>query len=508
MAEIPINGGTGQTVQLGSRTFFQAGATTQGSATTSQDASEPGVLGGEAAAIVPQMPPELATIWQGADSPFALDVEVAPAGPGVLGDEQGVDGMLSYVPDDQGDETVYVAMQEIHTSDGHVLWDFTRPIAQRDDAAVLSGDAAMLHFPVRALPPEPSAGEPGVLGVEEVVGGLIGSTITRRIVQVLRAPVERSIRAAVERAEGEPEVFLLRDDLVPLTGAEAWRGLRKNEHGRVLLLIHGFSASIPLTFPAARRAWLAGMAAELGYDAVIGYSHPTIARDTLTNAEQLLALIPDALHLEVDLLCHSRGGLLGRTLVELAASEKLHVRRAVFCGSPHGGTRLASPERWDQLVSLAINAASLALTLSGAGAVLGVATRTLGYVLKAAAQFATDLPGVQVMRPADEPGGEFLQQLNAAGDPALAQRVQYAVAASRFSIFNAGPGSFAQTLQALAAQAFIDMPNDIVVPTDSMSAIDLPQRAMLGERTRTFAVSHFGYFDDDQVRAFVAEHLR
>jgi hypothetical protein len=169
---------------------------------------------------------------------------------------------------------------------------------------------------------------------------------------------------------------------------------------------------------------------------------------------------------------------------------------------------LASAKRWDQLVSLIINAASLAATLTGAGVGVGVATKVLGQILKAAAQFATDLPGAKSMRPADEEGGDFLRQLNAAGNPALAEQVRYAVAASRFSVFNEQPGSFKQTLQALAAQAFIDMPNDIVVPTDSMSAIDLPQRAMLGDRSRIFAVSHFGYFDDDEIRSFILEQLR
>jgi pimeloyl-ACP methyl ester carboxylesterase len=268
-----------------------------------------------------------------------------------------------------------------------------------------------------------------------------------------------------------------------------------------LLLVHGFTSSIEESY-SRRIDWVRELGAN--YDTVLGYSHPTIGTDVETNVQALLAFIPDDVQLQVDLICHSRGGLVGRSLIELFPSPKLQVERAVFCGSPHAGTVLADPERWDQLVGLMTNGATLAATLAGGGA-LGIIPKALGWVLRAAAQFASDLPGVMVMRPK---GNAFLDRLNAAHVGGGLPQTRYAVAAARYSVFNPVQQSFSQMLKALAAQAFIDKPNDLVVPTASMSSIDLPQRMQLGNRVFDTAVTHFGYFDDPKVRAFIVEQLR
>src|SRR5205085_11181433 len=190
------------------------------------------------------------------------------------------------------------------------------------------------------------------------------------------------------------------------------------------------------------------------------YDHPTISRDPLQNALDLLAMVPDDLRLSVDLVAHSRGGLVARSLVELTdAVQKFDPRVLVTHGTPHSGTRLADPDRWDRLISLGMTAASWLAAIAGVTAWI---PKLLEYVLKAAAQGIFALPGIAAMTP----GGDFINHLNEIG--ATAERARYAAVSSSFSIFNVPQPSFRQAFEALAVQAFMDAPNDLVVPTASM----------------------------------------
>jgi hypothetical protein len=175
-------------------------------------------------------------------------------------------------------------------------------------------------------------------------------------------------------------------------------------------------------------------------------------------------------------------------------------RRLVTHGTPHGGTRLADKERWDRLISLGLTAASWLATASGVAFWI---PKLLEFVLKAAAQGIFELPGVAAMAP----NGEFLEKLNAPGDPATAGRVRYSATTSRFSIFNVKQPGFRQAFQAIATQAFIDAPNDLVVPTDSMSAIDLSSGGLPAERRLMVDVDHFSYFANPKVLEFLRAQL-
>ncbi|WUI60523.1 hypothetical protein OG774_22620 [Actinomycetospora sp. NBC_00405] len=54
---------------------------------------------------------------------------------------------------------------------------------------------------------------------------------------------------------------------------------------------------------------------ERAYDGrIIAFDHPTASVPPEQNAKALLRLIPDDVHLELDIVCHSRGGLVARIL--------------------------------------------------------------------------------------------------------------------------------------------------------------------------------------------------
>ncbi len=80
------------------------------------------------------------------------------------------------------------------------------------------------------------------------------------------------------------------------------------------------------------------------YDLVINFNHLTLSVSPMVNAFRLAAEIRDLPFKpkEIDIICHSRGGVVTRWWLEgFAAQDKKY--RVVFLGSPLAGTSLASP---------------------------------------------------------------------------------------------------------------------------------------------------------------------
>jgi hypothetical protein len=361
-----------------------------------------------------------------------------------LGEEAESGATLSYHP---AENAVYVLLQEVHTPDG-VIYDWTLPQrpARADRPQVLSeeGTPEPLVFPLNPVagvgapdtPPQ-RGGEkprPGVLGFEDVVGGALADVVTKRVLQIVKSPIDSALLATIRHFEPAPRVLAWRGEFQPLDDFESWRALLPpGREQRVLLYVHGFASSIA----AGGGALLVPQFAD-HYDAILAYDHPTVGLSPLDNARELLAMIPDDLQLSVDLVAHSRGGLVIRSLVELLDWEpKLRPIRLITAGSPHAGTRLANPEQWDRLVSMVMTLGSW-LASAGGGAIW--VPKLLEFVLKAAAQGIFSLPGLAAMIP----GGEFTQRLNAPAAPGMDDRVRYAAITSSFVIDNVAQQGFRQ----------------------------------------------------------------
>ena len=77
--------------------------------------------------------------------------------------------------------------------------------------------------------------------------------------------------------------------------------------------------------------------------------------DGLLEAAQAVVTSLDPAGCDLDVITHSRGGLVLRTLLERPnlfplAANRCRVGRAVLVASPNEGTPLATPDRWEQLV--------------------------------------------------------------------------------------------------------------------------------------------------------------
>jgi hypothetical protein len=192
----------------------------------------------------------------------------------------------------------------------------------------------------------------------------------------------------------------------PLDDA-GWADLEK---GPVLLFIHGtFSTSEGGFGALPGETWTELLRR---YDGrVIAFDHPTIADDPGVNVRKLLELVGDRT-LELDVVCHSRGGLVARTLAERPGTLKdlgpnVKVRTVVLVAATCNGTILASADHWDELVNRATTLLALVPNLA-----LDATMETiLAVVRSCAVEVVKDLEGLDCMAP----GSDFLKRLN---DPA------------------------------------------------------------------------------------------
>ncbi len=291
--------------------------------------------------------------------------------------------------------------------------------------------------------------------------------------------------------------------LVRVTGADpgAWTrverldqlGLDPARTHRALLLVHGtFDSTVGgfggLTVTPEGRAFLARALTD--YDVVLGYDHRTLSVDPLDNARDLaerLTAFPAQRPVTLDVVSHSRGGLVARSLVESVLPGvpwRGQVDRMVLLATPNDGTHLADPDRWGDLADVLTNlvaADARALADLPGGGLVARATvagvRGLGALVRWLASFATDpesVPGLAAM----VPGGPFVTALNAdqPGQPrpgtpwfAVSSDVEVSVAAH--------PPELPATVVVDIVEGIVDRviqgPNDLVVDVPSMSAVDL-----------------------------------
>jgi pimeloyl-ACP methyl ester carboxylesterase len=512
-------------VQLNDRVTLLPVQTLRGTARTPEEEAAPGVLGAAGEAVEAALPTLELVDFTPAQPPINIDLTpLPPAAPGVLGTGAVEDATtevstVEFRPD-PGENAVYALLHEIQTPDG-IIYDVSMPQSGvrgtliEDKPAVLGTGGedmipGVLNFPFRRLVrgggttggtgTQPTS--PDVLGGPlDVIDSVIGGEIVKHVLHLIKAPLDTTLHQIIERFEEQPQVVEIGQSgtlLQPLDGAEAWRSRfdPAREH-RVLLFIHGFGSNLERSLP---KKWVEAFASR--YDAVLGYNHPTLTVDPLSNANTLSAIVPPDVRLNVDIVAHSRGGLVARSLVELQPSvQHIRLHRLITCGSPHAGTLLADNQRWDRLVSIGFTMASWLSTVTGIGIAGAFIPRALELVLRAGSQFVLDLDGIQAM----DPTSRFLKQLNAPST--FIQGVNYAAIRSSFNPWAIEKLNYREALTSLAAQVFMQTPNDLIVPTPSMSNIDQPNNTLLGGRIFEANVNHFGYFDHETVQHFAEQFL-
>ncbi|MBZ8142073.1 hypothetical protein CLD22_19465, partial [Rubrivivax gelatinosus] len=446
------------------------------------------------------------------------------------------------VPVAEGEQAVVLV-----EGDGVLAWRYGREApasalaARRRDAP---GAARLLEFDI---------GQPPVGVGEPPAGDLRRGWLRDRLVEGVRAIVlyfaaEATATAVVkllERGRREGPV------LVTSTDATEWRqpddfsgvALPGDRQARVLLLVHGtFSSTVGGFGELGATPWGQRLlsSALQRYDAVLGFDHRSLSRTPRENAHallQALGTLRSAHGIVADAVCHSRGGLVLRSLIEQelpASGLGLQVERAIFVAATNHGTELARPENWETLVDLltnlgSVSAQALALFAPPAALAARIADEVfdcIGDFVKYLVQVAVKerrAPGIAAM----DPGGDFVKELNERqpGQPSPAQLACYAVVSDFYAkLFDNGehePREMPKRLAFILADGVVDrlmrgdqsepVPNDLVVDVASMTDID---RAVGGyvrdvlDYGRNPLVYHTNYFLRPETAARLAQWLK
>lgn len=306
---------------------------------------------------------------------------------------------------------------------------------------------------------------------------------------------------------------------------------------RLLVIVHGTASSgqhivNELATSAEGRNWLASMCADANRPLVV-FDHATLSVSPVLNALDLAAdlarLAPDAS--QIDVVCHSRGGLVARWWAEAAERRPRRVGRVIFVGSPLDGTSLAAPSALKGFIEATANTAraihktsqvagTLVPQLSVLTSLVGILSRVYSVVAGTVAKTPladvalAAVPGLLAMSRVDhnEESARLLTTMHAPSDAWTGSR--YRFVASDFEPENPGwrvwryltDGPLVRTFDAAADRLFPG-PNDLVVDTQSMNVIRRPESGGLRTIRKTcgdvlpaeLRVHHLNYFQQPRV---------
>jgi len=284
---------------------------------------------------------------------------------------------------------------------------------------------------------------------------------------------------------------------------------------RNLLFIHGtFSNACSAFSPLASARGSDGKTffesmRPLYEDRIFAFDHFTVSRTPDENARALLDALPKGPAV-FDVITHSRGGLVLRTLVEMAKSLgpnaiRFQLGRAVLVASPNDGTPLASPNRFEDFLNWLSNLIDMFPE--------NPFTSAAGFVAEALAWLAhevqVDIPGLAAM---NSQGAVIHQLQSSSGPPPKA----YSSLVSNFQPEN---NVLARMLDAGVDLVF-QTANDLVVPTEGGWLVDqLVARVVPEDQIGCFGqdgnlpnppeggVTHVSFFSHPQTVDFLVQSL-
>jgi len=285
-------------------------------------------------------------------------------------------------------------------------------------------------------------------------------------------------------------------DVAPLD-AEGWRRIGA---GRALLFVHGTFSRANTAFGELPKDWLGALHGK--YEGrVFALDHYTLSHDPRQNVNWFFEQLPEGVALDLDIICHSRGGLVSRILTEKlgelnVGSRNVRTGTIVFVGAPNAGTVLANADRMGDLIDTWTNL----LNFIPDGGVSDVLSGIITVAKQLAVGALGGLKGLQSM----QPGGDFEKWLNAG--PRVGE-ARYFALTSNYTPGEPGLRDFAKNR---LMDSIFKGPNDLVVPTDGVYAENgsgfFPISDYV-EFTGTDAVAHTDFFRHRAARDRIREWL-
>lgn len=320
-------------------------------------------------------------------------------------------------------------------------------------------------------------------------------------------------------------------DLTPAQGLKKWTAGQPLQPvpgpspaaKRCLLFIHGTFSKSQVLFDeleqtAEGRRFLEKAAKHYGGE-ILAFDHPTLSVSPLLNALDLTRLFAGSAA-PVDVVCHSRGGLVARWWLEVLRPPGAPAGRAILVGSPLAGTSLASPVRLRAALNLVTNIAR-AMSVAGAAAssTLPILTVVTG-VMKAVAS----LSSLAARTPLVDAGLALVPGL--AGQSAVSNNAEivrlrrtaapppgYFAILSNFETEDPG-WAFWKRFRKLAlldegADVIFEGANDLVVDTGSMTQLGPTANitAVL-DYQKSSKVHHTNYFSQGRTADFILKSLQ
>ena len=396
--------------------------------------------------------------------------------------------MLLQVPD-LGPESPQVLLQVDEA--GIATWHFPEP-----PTAMAPGT---LEFSVpREVASAPIEGDADNRGLVALIGRKLLSVLVFPALEKGVGLLARVLAAKYEKTSRPYRLRTFAPGETRTAGAgnladHGWDGI----DGRALLFVHGTFATSHGTFSGLSDDVIAGLWHAYGGN-VLAFDHPSLSVTPQQNAAELLTMIPPDRRLDLDIVSHSRGGLVARAIADVAASadSPLQVRSTVFVAAPNGGTPLAD----DKHIKAFIDRMTTMLNLIPDGPLslpADILSGVLDVVKILAAGAVEGLPGLRAMDPTD-PG---LATLGNAASPDMARYaidVEFEPTGSLLSLV--------RVKDAAVDLVFGQEANDMVVPTEG--AAGLPNFPVPAQRRLAFgrssSVWHCSFFSQPQT----ADHIR
>jgi pimeloyl-ACP methyl ester carboxylesterase len=347
---------------------------------------------------------------------------------------------------------------------------------------------------------------------EDVADGAdrgIGSWIVKKVVKILTYKLAAKVIKSVanyfarkwERKNRPYGLYQLGDNNI-MSGERLSPDWANLSGRKTLMLVHGTFSTCAGGFGGLSDATVGELRHR--YDnRILAFDHYTITEDPVDNIRWLLKEAGSN-SLNLDLLCHSRGGLVSRVLAEGYPDSNLdlgrvNVDRLVFTAAPNAGTVLTDTDKLGSYIDLFTNLFTLA-----SNPILDGLAGLIELVKDVAANSVDGLTGLQSMRP----NGKFLTDLN---NQQTGPGNGYLSIAADFE--PAGGGSpILWTLDKIADGAFTMATNDLVVPTDGVyagngsSRFPIPVDRRL-DLDKSRAIIHTDYFRHGDVQQQILSWL-
>jgi hypothetical protein len=365
-------------------------------------------------------------------------------------------------------DAVYLVMAR-HESGAIV---FVRP-SQIERRSATRGASSTIRFSIPI--PEPAPGEPPE---EQKRRSVVGKLIKAAVLKVVGKLAEKSMPLLAKASEaavwtlnglhqGWKSVSPASLQAHNLSDAKISSAVSTNPTRRNLLFIHGtfshaasgFSA-LATTRGSGGKTFFESLQPIYG-DRIFAFDHFTVGRTPVENARDLLAELPKGPCL-FDVVTHSRGGLVLRTLVENASAlgpnaSRFQLGRAALVASPNEGTPLASPNRFQDSLNWLSNLIDL-FPENPFTTAAGFITEGLAWLAHAV---QVDIPGLAAMNSQ----GPVIHQLQASPGPP--PRAYSALVANFLP-----KGGLLQRVLDIGVDLVFQQANDLVVPTEGGWVVD------------------------------------